>query len=82
MKRRFLILLLALDHLALTLFTLGNCKPYEMISSAAWGLEQDGKFFGFMRPVIDFLFSHLQRDHCQKCWQIEQRQIILFDIAQ
>ena len=78
MKRRLLLLFCALDHLLLALFTLGNCKPYEQISSALWGLESDGKLMGkVFRPVVDFCLAWLEPDHCRKCWSIEQRQIII-----
>jgi len=42
--------------------------------TAAWSLEMDDKWQGkLFRPIIDFLFSLLQKDHCRKCWLEEQR---------
>jgi hypothetical protein len=72
--RRLLILLIALDHLALVLLTLGNCHRGETLSAAAWSLEHDGKFFGrIFRPAIDALFYVIEENHCSKSWLIERR---------
>lgn len=69
MSARILLILCALDHLVFALLTLGNCRYYEMISSAAWDMERDGKWLGRLsRPVIDLLFSPFQKDHCEKSW--------------
>jgi len=74
MAARILRILVALDILAFALLTLGGAKRNETISAAAWSLELDGKWQGkFFRPVIDFLFSALQYDHCHKAWLIEHR---------
>ena len=73
MQQRFLLIFWAFDHLLLAIFTLGNCRPYEMISSALWALERDGRFFGYLlRPVVDVLLRPLGKDHCERSynWQI------------
>lgn len=72
MKRRILNILVAIDQLAYVLLTLGYGNPDETMSSAAWRMEQKGRFFGFFRPVIDWLFSPLEKDHCRKAWEAEQ----------
>ena len=73
MKQRILIALIALDHLALVIATLGNCKRGETISAAAWSLEQNGKLVGrIFRPFIDWLFTWVERDHCYVSWLSEK----------
>ena len=73
MKHRILIILIALDHLALALLTLGNCVRGETISAALWSLERDGKWPGrCIRPLVDALFYPLERQHCQACWKAER----------
>lgn len=73
-QARALILFWALDHLLLAALTLGHCKPYEMISSALWSLEQDQKMMGqIFRPIVDaFLYPFTGAAHCKKSyeWQI------------
>lgn len=69
---RALTILIALDVFLFALLTLGNCKRNETISSAAWSLEQSGKWQGkLFRPLIDWLFSPLERGHCQSAWVAE-----------
>ena len=73
LRERILIALIALDHLALAIITLGHCKRGETISAAAWALEQDGKLQGrIFRPVIDWLFTWVERDHCYVSWMSEK----------
>lgn len=73
LRHRILILLIALDHLALAVITLGNCKRGETISACAWTLEQDGKRLGkVLRPLIDWLLVWLERDHCRVSWLAEK----------
>lgn len=56
--------MIAIDCLVFALLTLGNVKRGETASSAAWSLEQDGKWQGkLMRPLIDALFF-FDPDHC------------------
>lgn len=66
---RPLLVFLAWDHAVLATLTLGKCKPYEMISSAAWDLELDGKFFGFLRPAVDFVLRPIGPNHCENSWK-------------
>ena len=74
MKQRILNLLIALDQLAWVIVTLGKGKPDETISAAAYRMEQQGKLAGkVLRPVIDLLFRPLERDHCRKSFESEQR---------
>lgn len=71
--QRLLIILIAVDHLALALVTLGRCVRGETISAALWSLELDGKWLGrFGRPVVDALFDLLERDHCRASWEAER----------
>lgn len=48
-----------------------NGEPDETMSSVAWRMERDGRFWGFMRPVIDWLFSPWMSDHCRKAYESE-----------
>ncbi len=72
MSRSFIIIL-AMDHMILAIVTLGNCKPYEMISSALWLLDANGKFFGrTLRPIVDLCLSPRTRDHCYQSYVWQQ----------
>lgn len=73
MKRRLFNFLIALDQFLFVLVTLGHANPDETISSAAWRWERDGKWNGFMRPLIDWLFSRLESDHCRLSYEAEQK---------
>lgn len=74
MKFRLLRILIALDIFVFALLTLGGAKRNETISSAAWSLELDGKWQGRVsRPLIDWLFTWLERDHCQQSWVTESK---------
>lgn len=71
MKSRVLNILIALDQLAYVLITLGNGKPDETMSAAAWRLEQKGQWFGkIARPAIDTLFFW-DKDHCRTSAEAE-----------
>ena len=71
--RRLLVILVGLDQFLFTLLTLGECKRGETISAAAWSMEQSDKLLGkVFRPLIDLLFSPVERDHCASSWMIEQ----------
>ena len=48
-----------------------NGEPDETMSSVAWRMERDGRFWGFMRPVIDWMFSPWMTEHCLKAYQSE-----------
>lgn len=72
MRQRILIVLIAIDQLVLAVITLGHCKRGETISSAAWSLEQNKKLQGrISRPFIDWLFTWVERDHCQASHSFE-----------
>jgi len=74
MADRLLRILIALEIFVFALLTLGDAKRNETISSAAWSLEQNGKWQGkLFRPLIDWLFSRLEKDHCMKAWLTENR---------
>ena len=61
------------DQLVMWVLSLGRCRAGEYLSSAAWSLEQDGKWAGrVFRPFIDWLFSRWESDHCRKSWLGQQ----------
>jgi hypothetical protein len=71
-RGRLLIMFWALDHLVLAVVTLGDCRPYEMISSALFLLKRDGKLIGrVFVPIVDFLLRPLGKDQCEQSylWQ-------------
>jgi hypothetical protein len=73
-KHRTLAILIALDVLLLALLTLGGSKRNETISSCLWTLEQDGRLLGrALRPVVDWLFSPLERNHCATSYFVENK---------
>lgn len=72
MRQRLINLLVALDQLAWVVLTLGNGMPDETISAAAYRLERDGRLQGkLLRPVIDFVFLPLEREHCRLAYEAE-----------
>ena len=68
MQRRLLNVLVALDSFILVLLTLGKAHPGETISSAAYRSELNDQFFGYARPIIDWLFSPLEDNHCRSSY--------------
>ena len=69
MLRYILNVLIALDQLVNTLV---GGYPDETLSASAWLGEQQGKIIPcIMRPVIDFLFLPIERDHCCKAYHAE-----------
>lgn len=73
LRQRVLIALIAIDHLALVLITLGNCARGETISASAWRQEQAGRLQGrIFRPLIDGLFYFIEKDHCSQSWMTEK----------
>ena len=69
MSGYLLRVLIAFDVLVMAV--LGG-RRNETLSAASWSLEQDGKLAGrIFRPLIDWLFSCLQANHCQAAWQNE-----------
>lgn len=72
MKQRILNVLIAVDQLLYVLVTLGVGCPDETMSSAAWRTEQKGRLLGrIFRPVLDWLFSPLEPDHCHQSYLSE-----------
>lgn len=65
---RILNMLIALDCFVLSVCTLGKAFPGETISSAAFRAELHMQWFGCVRPVIDWLFSPFEDQHCFKAW--------------
>lgn len=62
--------LIWLDVLVFQIITLGDAKPGETISAAAYSLQLDGKWQGkLFVPLIDALFVLWQNDHCRKAYQ-------------
>lgn len=69
---RSLNLLVAIDQLCYVLITLGKGHPDETMSSAAWYGSQNGQLLPrFFRPIIDFIFSPFEKDHCRKAFEAE-----------
>lgn len=68
MKQRILNLLVALDCFLFCVVCLGNAQRGETASEAAWKLERDRRFFGFMRPLIDLIFF-FDPNHCQRSYE-------------
>jgi hypothetical protein len=74
MKHYLLRVIIAIDILAMTLF---NGKRNETISACLWSMEQSGKWLGYtLRPVVDFLLSPLEKDHCALSWMMENREAV------
>lgn len=72
LKYRLKNFLIAVDQLFLSILTLGKAAPDETMSSAAWRLEQKGRWQGrLFRPIIDFLFLWLEPDHCRLSYEAE-----------
>ena len=69
MKQRLLNILIALDQLLYALVTLGYGSPLETLSAAAYRMELNNKRGRIFRPVIDWVFSPLQKDHCRKAFE-------------
>lgn len=69
MKRRILNVLIAADSFLLVLLTFGKAWPGETFSSAAYRAELQGGYFRHARPVIDWMFSPLQTNHCFEAWR-------------
>ena len=72
MARRLLNFLISLDQFFFSIITLGGSNPDETMSAAAYRLEQAGRPQGkFFRPIIDWLFSPFEKEHCRKSWENE-----------
>lgn len=69
--RYVLNILVSLD---ITLNAIFGGKRYETLSASAWIGEQQGKVLPcFFRPIIDFIFWPIERDHCLKSYRAEDR---------
>lgn len=72
LTRRMFNILIAIDQFIFVAITLGGASPDETMSSAAYKTEQNGRFFGFMRPVIDTLaLLFCSVDHCHRAYLSE-----------
>lgn len=75
---RILNVLIALDQFLFCLLTLGGSFPDETASSGAWRSEQQGRWQGkLFRPLIDWLFWPIQRDHCMHAYNSERNKLQL-----
>ena len=69
MRQRFLNSLIVLDSLIAVWGSLGSAHPGETLSSMAYRSELRGLgYFRFARPLIDWLFSPLEADHCRQSY--------------
>lgn len=65
MKQRIAHILIALDQFLWCMFTLGKSYPDITISASAFLSELKGKRWAkVVRPVIDFIFSPFETNHC------------------
>jgi hypothetical protein len=65
-------ILIAIDQLLWTVFTLGGGYPDETISSAMWRYQQKGyKSAAIARAVIDKIFFW-DPDHCYMSFLVEE----------
>ena len=69
MTAYLLNVLIALDQLVNVVLCGG--QPDETMSSNVWRMEQAGKPWGFMRPIIDTLFF-FDPDHCANSYSAER----------
>lgn len=78
MLDRVMNILIAFDQFAWVLLTLGHGSPDETLSAAAYRLWLHDMCVGrFFKPIIDWVFSPLQKDHCTQAFNVElaQRQL-------
>lgn len=69
MLRYVLNILIGLDQF---INTLVGGYPDETLSASAYLGEREGKWFGrIFRPIIDFLFWPLERNHCRRAFEAE-----------
>jgi hypothetical protein len=69
MVNYILRILIALDQFLNVVIC--NGEPDETMSSACYRMERDGRFWGFMRPVIDTVFRPWMTDHCRRAYEAE-----------
>lgn len=49
--------------------TICNGSPSETMSAACYRMNRDGRFWGFMMPIIDFMFRWQgYDDHCYRAY--------------
>ena len=66
--------LLALDQLANVVIC--NGEPDETMSAASYRMHRDGRFWGFMMPVIDYLFRWQgYKNHCYRAYLKEIQRV-------
>lgn len=74
MKKRILNLLIAVDQLIWVIITLGSGSPDETISSATYrGWLNNNRVALIAKPVIDFLFLPVERNHCRESYIAEKK---------
>lgn len=64
---------LALDQLANVVIC--NGEPDETMSAASYRMHRDGRFWGFMMPVIDALFWWQGPNHCYNAYVKELQRV-------
>ena len=69
--RRIKNIVITIDYFLYQIVCLGNPDPGESFSGSFYRVERDKKFFGFMRPFTDFLFSPFEKNHCYKSYMKE-----------
>lgn len=78
LKRRALNLAIALDQFLWCVLTLGHANPDITLSAHAYMSEVHGKRWArIARPVIDWLFWPVDRNHCHNAYlaEINRRQL-------
>jgi len=74
MQAHYIIrVLLAIDQLANVV--LCNGSPDETMSAASYRMHRDGRFWGFMMPVIDLMFFWQGPKHCYNAYKKELARI-------
>lgn len=74
LRSRLKNLAISLDQFLFCIVTLGGSMPDETASAAAWLGEQKGQLIPCIaRPVIDWLASPWEADHCFKSYMAEQQ---------
>jgi len=74
MQQHYIIrVLLAIDQLANVV--LCNGSPDETMSAASYRMHRDGRFWGFMMPVIDLMFFWQGPKHCYNAYKKELARI-------
>lgn len=69
---RIFNILVSFDQFVWVVITFGRGNPDETISSATYRYEQRGNWGAkIARPVIDWLFSWYEDDHCYKAYLAE-----------